>query len=219
MKRKNMIFYLMQPLLIQWGISFAVQLAAVLLIGEITEYALELTTCISFVTIPVAGYVYHRASEKREDQKMTEIKKTDWLKMAALGSFFCVFLNVLISVMDLQRFSPLYQEVSEIIYHSSYLLQFLGTVIAAPIVEELIYRGLLYSRIKEISSVWPAAFLSAFVFGICHGNLVQFAFAFGIGVLLCLVYEKYQSIWAPIWVHTIVNLTSLVLTWLFSTGI
>lgn len=213
MKRKYVIFYLMFPLLLQWGISFLVQILAILLIGEVAEYALELTTFISFVTIPAAGFVYHRDSMGREKQNGIQIKWSDWLKTACLGSVSCIFLNVLIAVLDLQRFSPVYQEVSEIIYHSSYFLQFLGTVIAAPIVEELIYRGVLYSRIKEVSSVWPAALLSAFIFGICHGNLVQFAFAFGIGVVLCYVYEMYQKLYMPIWVHMIVNLTSLVLSW------
>ena len=56
--------------------------------------------------------------------------------------------------------------------------------------------------------------ISSAIFGIIHGNLVQFIYAFLIGMILSFVYEKFKNIWAPIILHAGANLLSVLLTML-----
>lgn len=214
MKRKHIIFYLFTPLFLEWGISFAMQMLAVTIIKNVEAHLMMLTFGISLVTIPAAFYLYHK--DGRESGEELIIPLGDWVKIAVIGIVACIALNMGISFLNLQQFSGGYQQVSETIYESSRLLQVLTTVVAAPILEELIYRGLLYGRMREMVSPVPAILCSSLVFGICHGNLVQFVFACGIGILLSCVYEKYGKIATAIWMHMTVNLTSLILTWVLA---
>ena len=108
--------------------------------------------------------------------------------------------------------SPAYQEVSEIIYSGGLFIELVSAVVAAPIVEELLFRGLIYTRLKVLMSSNAAIIVSAAIFGIFHGNLVQFVYALIIGLLIAYVYEKYKTIFAPIMFHVSANLISVLIT-------
>lgn len=210
MKRKNIIIYLFAPLLLEWGISFGMQILAAAFLKNVEIHLMLLTLVISLVTIPAALCMY----KKDGREKQTKLTSGEWIKITGMGIVSCIVLNTVILFLNLQQFSGGYQDVSETIYQSSRFLQVLTTVLAAPVLEELIYRGLLYGRMRELVSRVPAILCSSLVFGICHGNLVQFVFAFCIGLVLSSVYEKYGKINAAIWMHMTVNMTSLALTWI-----
>lgn len=214
MKRKHIFLYLFTPLFVEWGISWGMQILALIFFRNISEHLMLFTMVVSILTIPVALHLYKK--DGREKQTESSVPLFEWLKIVGMGVVVCIFLNMLITLLDLQRFSTGYQEVSGIVYESSRFLQVLSTGIVAPILEELIYRGLLYGRMREFVSRVPATLCSSVVFGICHGNLVQFVFASCIGVILCCVYEKYGKITTSIWMHMTVNLTSLLLTWMLA---
>lgn len=105
-----------------------------------------------------------------------------------------------------------YQNLEKTIYGSSFFIQVLSAGIICPIVEEMIYRSLIYNRIKKITGVMPAAILSSIIFGAFHGNMVQAVYAFLIGLVCVFVYEKYKSIVAPIFLHISANMFSLMIS-------
>jgi membrane protease YdiL (CAAX protease family) len=90
-------------------------------------------------------------------------------------------------------------------------LMAIAAVIAAPICEEIIFRGYLYPVLKRFAGVWPAAICSAFVFSAAHGNLTALLPLFVFGALLVLIYEKTGSLWAPIAVHFCFNGATVML--------
>ena len=61
------------------------------------------------------------------------------------------------------------------------LLSILVTVIGAPIVEEIAFRGLIYSNLKKIMPLWVALLIQALLFGLVHGQLIWTAFTFVLG--------------------------------------
>lgn len=77
--------------------------------------------------------------------------------------------------------------------------------IVAPISEELVFRQVIYKRLRGISPLWVAVIISALMFGLYHGNLVQGIYAFIMGCLLALVYEWTGSFVAPVLFHMIAN--------------
>lgn len=82
----------------------------------------------------------------------------------------------------------------------------LSTVIFAPIAEEVIFRGLVYTRLRRAMPVALACVLSSLVFAILHGELIWIAYAFMMGVALTLVLERTGTLWSSIIVHITFNL-------------
>ncbi len=90
-------------------------------------------------------------------------------------------------------------------------LLILTTVIAAPIAEELVFRFMIYRRIRQYYGTAAGVLLSSILFGLYHANAVQCVYSVGFGLLLILLYEKSGSILAPILAHAGANLWAVVL--------
>ena len=71
----------------------------------------------------------------------------------------------------------------------------LGTVVFAPVLEEIVFRGLLYATLRRRLG-WPlAAVLSATVFAAAHGyGMAGFASVFASGLMWAVAYEKTGSL-------------------------
>ncbi len=85
-----------------------------------------------------------------------------------------------------------------------------AAVVAAPLCEEIVFRGYLYPAAKKFSGPWIAGICSALVFAAAHGNLAALLPLFVFGCLLVVIYEKTGSIWAPIAVHCCFNSATVI---------
>lgn len=80
-----------------------------------------------------------------------------------------------------------------------------AAVIAAPLCEEIVFRGYLYAAGKKFVGPWMAGICSALVFAAAHGSMAALLPLFVFGCVLAFLYEKTGSIWAPIAVHFCFN--------------
>ena len=64
------------------------------------------------------------------------------------------------------------------------------TILIAPIVEELVFRGVFYKRFKAFGSFFTAFACSLF-FALIHSNFLQFIPAFMMGFVLFAIRDKY----------------------------
>lgn len=104
-----------------------------------------------------------------------------------------------------------YEETYSFMGAGNFAAEFLSVAIFAPIVEELIFRGLCYGYFKKAMPKWLALLLSSAIFGAVHGNLLSFVFTGVIGLVLALFYEKTGSIAVPVLLHLGFNSGSYVL--------
>lgn len=88
---------------------------------------------------------------------------------------------------------------------------FLTVAIAAPILEELIFRGVLLKNFLKKYSVTKAIVLSALLFGIAHLNPWQFVGGFVMGIMMGWVYYKTKSVITVIFIHFVNNSFSFYL--------
>ncbi|MCR5585695.1 MAG: CPBP family intramembrane metalloprotease [Lachnospiraceae bacterium] len=72
------------------------------------------------------------------------------------------------------------------------------------IIEETLFRGVVYQNYKK-AGVGKAVILSALVFGLFHGNLNQFTYAFVMGMIMIYLIEASGSIVSSMIVHFITN--------------
>ncbi|HBU12008.1 MAG TPA: hypothetical protein DEB31_04575 [Clostridiales bacterium] len=73
-----------------------------------------------------------------------------------------------------------------------------------PVIEELVFRKLLIDRLARYGE-WVAVFMSALLFGLFHGNFLQFFYAFGLGLAFGHLYYKTGRIWYTILLHCVIN--------------
>lgn len=93
------------------------------------------------------------------------------------------------------------------------------TVIIAPIVEETIFRGLLFNYLRKRYPLIVALIIQAVAFGILHGNVEQGFFAGTIGLTLGIIYLYTDSLWGDITAHGIANGSGVLLTLISLSGI
>ena len=87
-------------------------------------------------------------------------------------------------------------------------------VVAAPLSEELFFRGFMFGGLRRSLSLWPAALISAVVWGSLHlsGGNIGVAIQLAVfGVILAWLYERSGTLWAPIMAHTLNNTIAFVL--------
>lgn len=84
-------------------------------------------------------------------------------------------------------------------------ISFVCTVLIAPTFEEFVFRKLLLDRTRKYGE-GMAVLLSGLMFGLFHGNLNQFAYAFTLGLALAFVYLKTGKIQYTIGIHMCINL-------------
>ncbi len=90
-------------------------------------------------------------------------------------------------------------------------LAIVATALVAPVVEEVIFRGLVYTRLQRALPGWLAVVLSAAIFGVCHGELVWFTYAFLLGTVFALVVRATGSILPGMLMHVAFNSCNEVL--------
>lgn len=211
----------MQRLLLQAG--FAVMDASIgeesmmdYVFREFQVQTMEMVLATAVLSIPVFGWMYWRDLKRREQfdirnfQIVLEVRS---MILVILGSAaLALFSNNVIALTPLMEWSESYEETAEALYAGSIWIELLGAGVAGPIVEELLLRGLLYQRFRDMMQARPAIFWSALIFGIFHGNIVQGVYAFLMGMFFAWLKERFHTILIPILAHMAANLFVVLLT-------
>jgi len=126
---------------------------------------------------------------------------------AFLFNFFKYFNDVLTGKKNITIYDILILEKSLKPRFEPFML--IGSVIFGPIFEEILYRGLMYNKLKEISNAFIGVLISLILFAFLHipkyGFGINMFFLFLAGILLSYCYEKTNNIYVPIFVHSINN--------------
>lgn len=99
-----------------------------------------------------------------------------------------------------------YETVEAIQYSVPLWLGILLYGIVSPLAEEIVFRGILYNRMKKFFGVPLCVVLTALLFGAFHANLPQFLYGTCMGILIALCYEKEKCFAAPVLFHMAANL-------------
>jgi len=96
------------------------------------------------------------------------------------------------------------------INEDSLLISSIIFVIAAPILEEFIFRGIILDGLLKRYSPLKSIIFSSILFGIIHLNPWQFVSAFSFGIIAGWVYYKTANLTLPILMHFATNLFSII---------
>ena len=87
-----------------------------------------------------------------------------------------------------------------------YIFIFLSVVFLGPLVEELLFRGLMYNYLERVGGVWFAIIISGVAFGAWHLEPVQVVYTAFMGIIIAIVYRYSKSIWVVFYIHMLNNL-------------
>lgn len=90
------------------------------------------------------------------------------------------------------------------------LAALLATIVIAPIVEEILFRGIIMGELQKAFRPWAAILLQTLIFGAAHMFIFQSIFAVVVGIFLGIIYYKTKSICASIICHGVFNLSVMI---------
>lgn len=108
---------------------------------------------------------------------------------------FQIFASVLEVILNLFGLSAIAAIEAATLNSIDTFSMFLYAALLAPIAEEILFRGLILRSLMRYGKK-IAIFVSALLFGLFHGNIVQSPFAFAVGLVLGYVAVEYSIVWA-----------------------
>ncbi len=99
------------------------------------------------------------------------------------------------------------------------LAVFFGTAaIAAPVFEEIMFRGFLLPSLTRYLPVWGAIATSALLFAVAHLNVSEILPLATLGAVLGFVYTRSRNLLAPMLLHSLWNSGTLLSLFLLGSG-
>lgn len=134
---------------------------------------------------------------------LTQVFLSIGFSYLSLGFIAIVNLDKALSIINSDVGNP--KSLIELVMWS------ISVIILAPIIEELVFRKVLFVKFSKKLGIVISAILSSLIFGIGHDILgVLGAVIFGLAC--CILYKKYENIIVPIAIHVINNIIAWILT-------
>lgn len=181
----------------------------------LVERAMEFLTRYSNIILLVSGlltlfilWIFFLIRKKKlyKEACIAKFDKKKILPIILMGMAFALFVVCILNLLPLpESLLSSYEQSTYSLTVGNVAVQLIAIVIVAPVVEEVIFRGLILSRLKKAMSVPVAILLNSLVFGLVHGQLLWIAYAFCLGVVLCVVVEKTGSLATSILLHMAFN--------------
>lgn len=131
------------------------------------------------------------------------------------GLAFNFVISFLLNLVPFpQSWIDSYEASSSEVLGGAGILMWISVVIMAPLVEELTFRGFMYSRLKTGMAKWIAIIITSLVFGVVHGTIIWAIYTFVFSLVLICILERTKSLWGCILFHMAFNLVGAMMsTW------
>ncbi len=232
-RRNNMPVYLpLVPLFIWFGTVWLIVSMAKVLIGELqgwqSDFLDNIIFCMSEITAIAVIIFLARIHFARRLKGFGLNVKT------IVRDFFAAFVNLLtvwpliVTALTLTMFfgelirgeDYQIQQHEQLTLMAEYsqlplrILIIIVAVIIAPLLEELLFRGLFQTTIRSFFKIrngaWPAIGISSVLFTTIHVNAEHWPALFVLGVCMGYAYEKSGSLFRPIFIHSVFNTASII---------
>lgn len=129
-----------------------------------------------------------------------------------LGASAALAVNILFALLQFTGSSKVYEQVADKQFAFPLWAGIILYGIVSPVAEEIVFRGIVYNRMRRQYSLWISLLGSSMLFGLYHGNIVQAVYGFLLGLLIAVMYEKYGSFLVPVILHGAANIAVYIVT-------
>lgn len=155
-----------------------------------------------------------------DDKRSVDVNYTRSITLSCL--LMILLLTISFRLITLVSFNPIMNYlaskskmlhyIKEIASQTNPYLLVLEITLIGPIIEEILFRGIILNGLLKKYSPSKAILFSSLLFSLIHGNLPQMFNALFFGILLGLIYIKTKSLYAVIFTHIIANTLSIILS-------
>ena len=146
------------------------------------------------------------------EQPGKKLKPGEGILLLLLGASLATFANMLVALLQNVLNVQEYQEnMAQITNGKSLFMLIFWMGVIAPLAEEIVFRWLIYLRLRDYTRVATAAVISGVFFGVYHMNLTQAVYAGILGFVFAYFLEITGSLWASVLLHMGANIWSLLL--------
>ena len=153
--------------------------------------------------------ISHEGDEKADGKGGAGAKVLLTITLALTVS---VAVNILFILFHLTESSEAYTQTAEHQYSVIFPFGLFLYGIISPLAEEVVFRGIIYNRMKKHMPVIVSIILSALLFGIYHGNTVQALYGFCMGILIAYTYEMFGGFVYAFLFHAAANVAVYTIT-------
>lgn len=180
------------------------------------SYSLLITMIPMYViAMPIMALLIRTVPAEHIEQKSMTVGQ--WFLsflMCYSGLYIANLVGTMITqLIGMLKGSPVTNTIFQIATSSNLFVNFFIMVLCAPIFEEFLFRKLLIDRTVKYGE-GVAILFSGLMFGLFHGNLNQFAYAFVLGLFFGFIYVKTGNIRYTILLHMLVNFIGSILSML-----
>lgn len=167
-----------------------------------------------FMSILVYLFIYsHKKYNKNTDIVISPNNIIKYslvtMGMGGISTLWFIFANkLLVSIPFIQNSLQNFLMTSKKLNNESYLFVLFSVIILGPIVEELLFRGLIFNELAKYRNGLFPIIISGLLFGLFHREPVQVVYATLLGFILGFVYSKTNSLPVVIFMHILNNLLS-----------
>ena len=180
-------------------------------VNENLGWILIVSSIITLLTLLLISKIKHEKFRKTCGFVKTPIQTLGISTLMGIG--ISLVVSAVISITAIYKIIPPSESLSNMMTgDSNVFVVFAATVLFAPFLEEVLFRGLIFKELRKGFSMGWAIVLQALLFGLYHFNALQFIYATLGGIVLGILYYKSQSIWTVIVTHVFWNLTSFMIT-------
>ena len=135
------------------------------------------------------------------------------LGFLVIGAFLGQYGNILVGLFQQYLNPEIYQETQALISQGKSIWSLIFWMgIVAPFAEEVVFRWLVFLRMRDHLRIITAAALSGLAFGIYHMNLIQGVYAAILGTLFALLLEWKGNLFTSVLLHIGANVWSLMVS-------
>ncbi len=184
-------------------------------------HTIFLTGLTGILAMIPALYFYRRDKVRRIVGGLIPAQKKETLSLPGIilllltGAGLAQYGNFLIEMLRSfigSSISTYQYSMDRITEGKSLLMMIFGMGIIAPAAEEVIFRWLVYLRLRDWLKRPVAVVISGLIFGIYHGNIVQGIYAGILGIAFAWILEMSGNIYSSMLLHMGANIWSLVIT-------
>lgn len=163
---------------------------------------------------PMAGKELKWAKVLSGENKITKMegkaKTAEYVLLAVFAAVFALGVNMLMVLAGLTQVSESYREVAGRQYSVAFGAGLLIYGLVSPLAEEIVFRGLIYNRMRRYFGKMLSVIVCGIMFGAYHGNLVQGIYGCILGIAITYSYEWFGSFFAPVLFHAVANIAVFI---------
>ena len=163
---------------------------------------------------PMAKKEFRRAGAGKKQSGETSTvgrQAAEYLILAIFAVSLALGVNILLTLTGLTEASDAYHQVAEKQYGVAFGVGIIVYGILSPLAEEIVFRGLIYNRMKRYFNTVLSVIVCGVLFGVYHGNLVQGIYGCILGIAITYTYELYGSFLAPALFHSAANVCVFII--------